>query len=87
MSFSLSKAVDFYFYAQSEEQEERIYQQYLHTNMTISFVEFKEALGYRSLRPQKATKKEEISKEEEVKRLKRASHVINFNGMEEKKHE
>ncbi|RZI49843.1 peptide methionine sulfoxide reductase [Lactococcus kimchii] len=72
--------MDFYFYVQSEEQEERIYQQYLHTDMTVSFVEFKKALGYKPLRQSKQEKKEAVTQEEEIKRLKRASQFINFNG-------
>lgn len=72
--------MDFYFYAQAEEQEERIYQQYLHTDMTVSFVEFKKALGYKSLRQSKQEKKEVVTQEEEIKRLKRASQFINFSG-------
>lgn len=71
--------MDFYFYAQSEEQEDRIFQQYLHTDMTISFAEFKKALGYKSLRQSKKKKGEIVTKDEEIKRLKRASQFINFN--------
>ena len=57
--------------------EERIWQQYLHTNMSMSFVDFKKEVGYQNTR-QAPKKSEEITQAEEIKRLNQAKKRFNF---------
>ena len=56
--------MEFIFYVQEVEQEEKIYNQWLHTQMTQSLQEFKEQQKYRPLRKNKA---KSITKEEQQK--------------------
>ncbi len=46
--------MEFIFYVQEVEQEEKIYNQWLHTQMTQSLKEFKDQQKYRPLRKNKA---------------------------------
>ena len=66
-TYRLVDLLDFILFVFEKEQDERIYEQWLHTNMQQSFKDFKKAQNYRSIRKKKSEKP--ITKEEEKQML------------------
>lgn len=72
-TYRLCDLMEFIFYVQELEQEEKIYNQWLHTQMTQSLQEFKDQQKYRPLRKNKA---KSTTKEEQQKALDFASQFV-----------
>lgn len=56
-SFSMFEAIDFIFYLEDKEMDEQRFKQYLQTDMSLSFDDFKAEQRYKSIR----RRKEEVS--------------------------
>lgn len=72
-TYRLCDLMDFILYIKEAEQEEKIYGQWLHTQMTQSFQDFKKQQKYRPLRNNKA---KSTTKEEQQKALDFASQFV-----------
>ena len=73
-SFPMYEAIDFIIYLEDQEMDEKRYQQYLQTDMSISFEDFKSVQKYTSMR--KKTKQPEFTAEDEKASLDFANSFI-----------
>lgn len=80
-TYRLVNLLDFILYLFEVEQEERVYNQWLHTNMQQSFTDFKEAQNYKTIRKKKADAP--VTKEQEKAMLDYALQFIKPNKPQE----
>lgn len=73
-TYRLANLLDFILYLFETEREERVYNQWLHTNMQQSFKDFKAAQNYQSIR--KKQKEKPVTKEEEKEMIDYALQFI-----------
>lgn len=76
-TYRLINLLDFIFYLFDQDQEERLYNQWLHTSMQQSFADFKKAQQVKKIRKSKADKP--VTKEDEQKMLAFATQFIKPN--------
>ena len=76
-TYRLINLLDFIFYLFDQDQEERLYNQWLHTSMQQSFSDFKKAQKVKKIRKSKADKP--VTKEDEQKMLAFATQFIKPN--------
>lgn len=76
-TYRLSNLLDFILYLLEIEREERVYQQWLHTNMQQSFADFKKAQNFKTIRKKELSKP--VTKEDEKQMLDFAMQFIKPN--------